>query len=382
MFEMNSCKSDTKFPRIGGAVAASASLINISQCEFIRNEADQLGGAVETHGYLGNSGSLTIDTCRFEENSALNSGTGGAVHISSGSVIVSDSSFESNFANNYGGAVYCNTGANASFTTCVFTGNSASDNAGAIFFNGSSGVVTNCQCNGNYTTEEGSQGGAAYNSECTPSFINCDFTGNSSVFGSGMYNRVTSATLEGCVFTDNSATEETGVVHNYSGSNSTFESCVFINNSTTANIGGGIYNQTSTPTISNSILCGNTPNQIFGSYTDGSGNCFSDICDSDGDETLDCNDNCPNDPNKTEPGDCGCGTPETDTDEDGIADCNDPCPNWPYDCSEDGQTITVAVGQSIQDGLAATPVGGNLILAAGVHDLSGTLQISGNLLGW
>lgn len=33
---------------------------------------------------------------------------------------------------------------------------------------------------------------------------------------------------------------------------------------------------------------------------------------------------CPDDPYKTEPGVCGCGTPDRDTDEDGIMDCIDP----------------------------------------------------------
>jgi hypothetical protein len=37
-------------------------------------------------------------------------------------------------------------------------------------------------------------------------------------------------------------------------------------------------------------------------------------------------DNCPNDPNKTQPGRCGCGTPDTDTDGDGTPDCLDTCP--------------------------------------------------------
>lgn len=37
-------------------------------------------------------------------------------------------------------------------------------------------------------------------------------------------------------------------------------------------------------------------------------------------------DNCPSDPSKTEPGICGCGTPDTDTDTDGTADCLDGCP--------------------------------------------------------
>jgi hypothetical protein len=36
---------------------------------------------------------------------------------------------------------------------------------------------------------------------------------------------------------------------------------------------------------------------------------------------------CADDPNKDQPGQCGCGVPDTDTDGDGIADCVDNCPN-------------------------------------------------------
>ena len=38
-------------------------------------------------------------------------------------------------------------------------------------------------------------------------------------------------------------------------------------------------------------------------------------------------DNCPDDPNKVEPGICGCGVPDTDPDSDGTPNCNDNCPN-------------------------------------------------------
>lgn len=51
--------------------------------------------------------------------------------------------------------------------------------------------------------------------------------------------------------------------------------------------------------------------------------------DDDGDGVLNCDDGCPNDPDKIEPGDCGCGTPDTDTDSDGVADCSDDCPDDP-----------------------------------------------------
>jgi len=51
--------------------------------------------------------------------------------------------------------------------------------------------------------------------------------------------------------------------------------------------------------------------------------------DSDNDGTPDCNDGCPDDPDKTEPGVCGCGVPDTDTANDGTPGCNDGCPNDP-----------------------------------------------------
>ncbi len=49
--------------------------------------------------------------------------------------------------------------------------------------------------------------------------------------------------------------------------------------------------------------------------------------DSDGDGTPDCLDLCPDDPNKTEPGTCGCGVDDVDTDADGVPDCIDGCPD-------------------------------------------------------
>ena len=48
--------------------------------------------------------------------------------------------------------------------------------------------------------------------------------------------------------------------------------------------------------------------------------------DRDGDGVLDCNDLCPQDSLKSDPGICGCGVPDLDTDGDGTADCNDLCP--------------------------------------------------------
>ncbi len=51
--------------------------------------------------------------------------------------------------------------------------------------------------------------------------------------------------------------------------------------------------------------------------------------DSDGDGVLDCLDGCPDDPTRTAPGPCGCGVAETDSDGDGVPDCIDGCPSDP-----------------------------------------------------
>ena len=63
---------------------------------------------------------------------------------------------------------------------------------------------------------------------------------------------------------------------------------------------------------------------------DGIPDCNDDcdnLIDSDGDGTNDCDDLCPYDPNKTQPGTCGCSVADTDRDGDGIPDCNDDCDN-------------------------------------------------------
>ncbi|MEM7246644.1 MAG: hypothetical protein AAF533_14940 [Acidobacteriota bacterium] len=51
--------------------------------------------------------------------------------------------------------------------------------------------------------------------------------------------------------------------------------------------------------------------------------------DSDGDLVSDCLDCCPEDPVKTEPGDCGCGRSDVDSDGDGVLDCDDACAGDP-----------------------------------------------------
>ncbi len=68
------------------------------------------------------------------------------------------------------------------------------------------------------------------------------------------------------------------------------------------------------------------------------GQCGCDMTDDDADQdgTADCVDECPDHPAKTAPGQCGCDTPDADPDADGIADCLDICPGADDTLDTDG----------------------------------------------
>ena len=71
--------------------------------------------------------------------------------------------------------------------------------------------------------------------------------------------------------------------------------------------------------------CDDCPNDPLKSIP-GICGCGTADTDTDNDNTPDCNDGCPSDPLKTEPGICGCGTADTDSDSDTVIDCQDGCP--------------------------------------------------------
>ncbi|MHA2279777.1 MAG: hypothetical protein ACXAC5_02620 [Promethearchaeota archaeon] len=75
--------------------------------------------------------------------------------------------------------------------------------------------------------------------------------------------------------------------------------------------------------ISDSSVC------LAGDRHNPSGSLQNCALDDDGDETFNCEDECPENARKTEPGVCGCIYLDTDTDSDGTPDCIDNCPNDP-----------------------------------------------------
>lgn len=268
----------------GGAIAnKSGSSPVIENCVFSNNNNPSFGGAI----YNLDSSSPEINDCHFESNKAQI--WGGAIRNENQSEpVVTNSHFVTNLATRsdlsaYGGAV-SNDSSSPTFRDCFFTSNIASGNGfntlsgpriresygGAMHNVDSSPILENCefsnnQTQGAYNTE---YGGAIYNLRSSPDITDCDFTGNrSGQQGGAIYNSASSPTLTDCLFTSNSVNESQesalgGGICNVEGSAPILLRCTFDDNVVKGNgfntlsgpryrnaFGGGMYNSSSTPTL-------------------------------------------------------------------------------------------------------------------------------------
>lgn len=156
-----------------------------------------------------------------------------------------------------------NTGSNPTLFNCTFTGNvggEMGDGGGMFNVGESSPTLTDCTFSNNVLTYVHGMGAGMWNSiDCNPTLTNCTFTGNviegDGGRGAGMFN-MGSPTLIGCTFSDNSFTGTGGT-------------------------GGGIYsNETyGNPALTDTTVCGNSPVQIHGPWSDNGGNLVSDDCE-------------------------------------------------------------------------------------------------------
>ena len=170
---------------------------------------------------------------------------------------------------NLGGGMYCSF-ASPTVSNCTFSGNSADSIGGGLFLANGSPTVSNCSFIGNFG---GNFGGGLHNQSSTATVSNCSFIGNTAGQGGGMSNSGGGPTVVNCTFSGNVATIFGGGMRNFNVGTVTVTDCTFSGNS--AATGGGMYmSNSSTPTVSNTGFCGNTPNQIAGEdpIIDGGGN--------------------------------------------------------------------------------------------------------------
>lgn len=152
----------------------------------------------------------------------------------------------------FGGALWCRDGSSPTIRACSFIGNSA-EYGGAVYNGDENGFPAN------------------------PMIIECVFVGNSAApatggVGGAIYNYSSSPEITGCTFEGNAAYSG-GAILNWDGSNGPITECWFSDN--TAHAGGGVYNESSMPTIFQSVFTGNTADEgaaIFNAEPGGSSN--------------------------------------------------------------------------------------------------------------
>ena len=248
----------------GGAISADGSSIQVENSTFTANTGTDRGGAI----FSWNS-DFTISSCQFESNRSDSDdtdgwhGVGGAIYARNNSLAINNTSFTSNVASTLGGGIDADDGCSITLSGCQFIGNTSGAIGGAARLGDgdNSNTIDNCQ----FLTNVSSSGGGLVIERFDPTISNCDFHGNTANGtslgddgrGGGLFTNDCSALLMNCVVSDNSATGP----------------------------GGGIFVNTDTGpiTLESTTACGNTPDQISGSYIlQGNGNYIEDSCDADG----------------------------------------------------------------------------------------------------
>jgi predicted outer membrane repeat protein len=223
------------------------------------------------------SGVLDISGTTFSGNSAA--GAGGIEDDSTGTITLTNDTFTDNAATGSGGAsgaitIAYQTGDNT-ITGCTFTDNAGNTAGGAIADTEATLTIANCTFATNTARDPGGQGGAIYYSNgftsAAVSILDCVFDGNSAGLEGGAISDVQGAapSVVNCLFSLNSA----GITGNVAGlggavytsdSSPTFVNCTFASNYvldpvSITSYGGAMYTTGSgTSTISNCILWNDT----------------------------------------------------------------------------------------------------------------------------
>lgn len=228
----------------GGGLGNVVAWIIAKGCTFSGNHAEGSGGAAYSF-----AGELTIEQCRFYDNEAVD--RGGALRLR-GDSVVRHSTFEGNRAE-FGGAI---AGDTVFISDSTFSSNEAEGWGGALMMSSTgSPVVTRCQ----FVDNTAEVGGGIYVYGYGVSVRNCIVRGNTARYGGGIIN--SSATLVSCAVFDNTAELGGGV--GSQGSSITIN-CTIADN--TADEGGGVYlfDNVEFPLVQNSIVWGNTPDSFAG----------------------------------------------------------------------------------------------------------------------
>lgn len=226
----------------GGAILITNGSVVIDQSVFLDNHANNgLGGAI----YVSAGTSLEVSESGFNTNNADNAG---AIYVD-GSVTIKDSTFVGNEVNGEGGAIFITEDATAVISASVFETNSTThdtlSHGAAIHIEGSA-EISDSTFNNN--TAAGNGGAISIAEGAVGKLKNDLFFENNAQNGGAIYNAGTLTASSISTFdkagkgtTGNSATVSGGAIYNDADGIATVSDSKFLYNTATAN-GGAIYN--------------------------------------------------------------------------------------------------------------------------------------------
>jgi predicted outer membrane repeat protein len=241
----------------GAAMRNFASSPVITDCEFIDNIGVDCTGGVSN----ADSSAPVINGCLFQGNSS--DGCGGATEDwNECQTEYVNCTFTDN-ESNFGGTVEVSDSSSVTFTECTFLANISNGNGGAVKVHESSATFHGCQFEGNTAI----LGGAIFAEESDVSLIDTVFLANEASIEGGAVNfqLSDSVVLQNCLFTGNSADEYGGAILD----NSTgveLRHCTLAHNTSAGGGAVAVGFSTSSTTATNSILWGNTPDQVLDLY--------------------------------------------------------------------------------------------------------------------
>jgi hypothetical protein len=221
---------------------------------------DKSGG-----GIYCNNASPTIDKCVLRNNQCdlytqqIDVYGGGGFGLNRGSAKFTNCAIKGNNCNGGGGGGSCVL-ASPSFTGCVFEDNNSSG-AGGLGIHYGKVTLDNCAFVNN-RARSGSDGSALHLLvEGADNVVRyCLFTGNKGS-SSVVANVECSPTYDTCIFVGNTF-ESHGAITNW-GSSPVFKNCTIANNISQSLYAGGMHNVMSNPIVSNCILWGNSPTDMY-----------------------------------------------------------------------------------------------------------------------
>ncbi|MBQ6157952.1 MAG: hypothetical protein IJJ20_02950 [Thermoguttaceae bacterium] len=228
----------------GGGIYISSGMLTVTDSAFSENGAGSSGG-----GIYSSSGTTTVTGSFFSENGAGSSG--GGVYSGSGTTTVTGSVFSENGAVGSGGGIYSGSGT-TTVTGSVFSENGAGSSGGGIYSGSGMVMVTDSII----TENTANRGGGINNSSGTLLATNTVISGNSAnddnSSGGGIYNdSYGTITVTGSTIAGNSAGNYGGGIYNDSGTLTVTNTIVSLNN---AESGNNIYSHANTMLGSNNII--------------------------------------------------------------------------------------------------------------------------------